>query len=161
MAKTVEERRQYDREWYHKNKLRIKPAKQCHLDRQRQRARVTIWNYLSTHPCVDCGEKDILVLDFDHVRGEKKFGIGNAVRLGYSLSVIELEIVKCEVRCANCHRRKTARQLGFDKKIEFARTQANGKQSVLETEKCQFESDVLDLSCPLRAKPKCTDIFKP
>jgi hypothetical protein len=29
-----------------------------------------------------------------------------------SWKTVELEIAKCEVRCANCHARKTARELG-------------------------------------------------
>jgi len=35
------------------------------------------------------------------------------VRDGVAWKVVEEEIGKCEVRCANCHRRKTAVQLKY------------------------------------------------
>lgn len=55
--------------------------------------------------CVDCGNVDIRVLDFDHVRGTKLTGVSMLV--GYRIERILAEIAKCEVRCANCHRIKT------------------------------------------------------
>lgn len=67
--------------------------------------------YLREHPCVDCGENDPEVLEFDHVRGEKITEIAKLVSHGYSWALIEAEIAKCDVRCANCHRRKTRRDL--------------------------------------------------
>lgn len=68
--------------------------------------------YLADHPCVDCGEAEVVCLEFDHVRGEKRGNI--AKMLGdYPWATIEAEIAKCDVRCANCHRRKTARQRGY------------------------------------------------
>jgi len=67
-----------------------------------------IWNYLLKNPCIDCGEKDPLVLDFDH-QNNKLHNISDLKRGSYSLKTILIEIQKCEVRCANCHRRKTAR----------------------------------------------------
>jgi hypothetical protein len=72
-----------------------------------------LFGFLSTHPCVDCGNTDIRVLDFDHVSGEKMENI--AVLLAHSApwSIIVAEIAKCEVRCANCHRIKTMERGGW------------------------------------------------
>lgn len=70
-------------------------------------------NYLKNNPCVDCGEKDVVVLDFDHVKGVKLKGVAQILHDGHSLSFLKEEINKCEIRCANCHRRKTAKQAGY------------------------------------------------
>jgi hypothetical protein len=76
--------------------------------RARQRNRAFVSTYLATHPCVDCGEADPVVLEFDHVRGEKRMDVGRmATSVGVGLVTLQAEIDKCEVRCANCHRRKT------------------------------------------------------
>lgn len=87
--------------------------------RRNKRIRTTIknylWGYLTVNPCVDCGEKDPIVLEFDHVR-DKSFTISSIGRDRMFEEVIK-EIAKCEVRCANCHRRKTAKQFGWHKKI--------------------------------------------
>jgi hypothetical protein len=80
---------------------------------QREETQKFVLNYLKEHPCVDCEEKDPVVLDFDHVRGKKFRGICQMVRHGNSLDLIKLEIEKCEVRCANCHRRKTAKDFKY------------------------------------------------
>jgi 5-methylcytosine-specific restriction endonuclease McrA len=68
--------------------------------------------YLAHHPCADCGESDIVVLEFDHQRN-KLSTISELSREGYSLAKLEQEIAKCEVVCANCHRRRTAKQFGW------------------------------------------------
>jgi hypothetical protein len=57
--------------------------------------------------CVDCGLDDILVLEFDHVRGVKERNVSKLVREGRSLRRLQAEIAKCDVRCASCHRRRT------------------------------------------------------
>jgi hypothetical protein len=76
--------------------------------------------YLAEHPCVDCGEADVVCLEFDHVRGEKLKPISAMVGT-YEWETIKREVEKCEVRCANCHRRKTARQGSYYKLIGFNR----------------------------------------
>lgn len=69
--------------------------------------RSRIDDYLGTHRCVDCGESALVVLEFDHVRGQKVGAISWMVSAGYPWAKIAAEIAKCEVRCANCHRRVT------------------------------------------------------
>ena len=69
--------------------------------------RANVLAYLQTHACVDCGVSDPLVLEFDHVRGVKRMDVSRLVAAGYPWPAIEEEIAKCEVRCANCHRRVT------------------------------------------------------
>ena len=81
--------------------------------RSRRDARVNeqadkLFVYLSTHPCVDCGETDPIVLEFDHVRGEKTYNVSAMAWRMLSWDTILKEIAKCDVRCANCHRRRTA-----------------------------------------------------
>lgn len=73
-----------------------------------------IWTYLKDHPCVDCGENDPIVLEFDHT-SDKVANISEMYR-NYTLEKVKLEIDKCQIRCANCHRRKTAKELGWNKK---------------------------------------------
>jgi hypothetical protein len=104
-------RAEYGREHYLKNK-------QLYVDKAGARTRRVIeertrfiLEYFETHPCVDCGEDDPLVLEFDH-RGDKSFEVAYAVRNRGWQQVLD-EIEKCDVRCANCHRRRTAINRGF------------------------------------------------
>jgi len=75
-----------------------------------------IRDYLLNNPCVDCGEKDVTVLEFDHNgRIPKLKAVSSLVRASFPLDIIKKEIEKCDVRCANCHRRKTAKQFNWFK----------------------------------------------
>jgi hypothetical protein len=80
--------------------------------RYRLRNRDYIIGYLRAHPCVDCGETDPVVLDFDHM-GKKEFEVSDLVRCAFGLDRIKTEIERCEVRCARCHRRRTAEQFSW------------------------------------------------
>lgn len=71
-----------------------------------EKSRPLLREYLATHPCVDCAETDIGVLEFDHLR-DKSADVSRLVSSGLSWERIMAEIEKCEVRCANCHRRIT------------------------------------------------------
>lgn len=73
--------------------------------------------HLVAHPCTDCGERDPVVLEFDHVRGAKNGNVSTMARTPVSLRKLKAEIDKCEVRCANCHRRKSAERGGWWKNL--------------------------------------------
>lgn len=75
---------------------------------------------LNESRCVGCGESDSMVLTFDHRYGQKLFNICDGVRNGVSLSNLQKEIAKCEVLCANCHIRKSARELGWKRYRAFS-----------------------------------------
>lgn len=78
---------------------------------ERQMTRVVA--YLLEHPCVDCGEADPIVLDFDHRDpSEKVASVCHLLNKRRPWKAVKAEIEKCDVRCANCHRRKTATEAG-------------------------------------------------
>jgi len=83
--------------------------------RQRLRAaaaRDVVVAFLTEHPCVDCGERDVAVLEFDHVEA-KTVDVAFLISHGADAAAIRAEIDRCEVRCANCHRRVTAHRSGW------------------------------------------------
>jgi hypothetical protein len=79
-------------------------------ERHRQNNYIKLIEYLTDKACVDCGESNPIVLDFDHLpKHEKKFAIGRAISGSTrSWNSIFLEIQKCEIVCANCHRIRTS-----------------------------------------------------
>ena len=99
--------------WYRKNKVVHKSNTRRNKKRAIEIGQQFIWNYLANHPCVDCGETDPVVLEFDHVTGRKRKAVGDLARQRYSIEAISKEIAKCVVRCANCHRRKTHSERGW------------------------------------------------
>ncbi len=78
-------------------------------DKRRAAARAYILGILRSGACADCGLADAAVLEFDHI-GPKRMEVGKLVREGYLLHHIEAEVANCELVCANCHRRRTARR---------------------------------------------------
>jgi hypothetical protein len=86
----------------------------------RIRNRNYLVDHLRTHPCIDCGETDPVVLEFDHIEREnKKYSLSYLSRTGCPLEQLKLEMSKCVVRCVHCHRRRTARQFGWAKGISL------------------------------------------
>jgi len=91
------------RESYERNKKAYREKENLIVQRNKR----FVLKYLETHPCIDCGESDPIVLDFDHVRGVKIANVSRGVRDRWDIEKLKEEIFKCEVRCANCHRRIT------------------------------------------------------
>lgn len=104
--------REYGREHYRNNK-------QAYIDKARKRnsevkskhMRIVI-EHLRSNPCVDCGQDDIEVLQFDHRDPAEKVAEISRLLTGATQRLLD-EIGKCDVRCANCHVKKTRRQLGW------------------------------------------------
>jgi hypothetical protein len=84
---------------YVNNKLKYKEKKKRYYNSVREYV-----NLLKT-PCINCGESDIRCLDFHHILG-KEVEIAIAVRRGWSKERIKIEIDKCVILCANCHRKE-------------------------------------------------------
>jgi len=103
-------RKAYGREHYLANRERY--IEQARVQKTRlmlERTRYLI-EYFKRHPCVDCGEGDPVVLEFDHLR-DKEFSIGQGLTTRSWQDILN-EIEKCEVVCSNCHRRRTGRRRG-------------------------------------------------
>lgn len=77
---------------------------------KRELTRKYVYDYLSTHPCVDCGEDNWVVLEFDHVRGDKWKNVCDI--MAKSLQEVIDEIAKCESVCANCHKIRSYTRAG-------------------------------------------------
>ena len=75
-----------------------------------------LYDFLLNKKCIDCGESDMAVLEFDHTgKIKKSAAVSSMIRIRLPLEKIKEEVAKCEIRCANCHRRKTARDFNWYK----------------------------------------------
>ena len=118
------QREYHNKVWYPKHRLKhIKYVAKRKKENKQKHFLKILKEYFSKG-CIDCGEKDSRILEFDHVRGEKKRtksratdGVMGLVRQGYSWKTIKKEIDKCEIRCRNCHKIKTYEEFNYYKDI--------------------------------------------
>lgn len=99
-----------NREKYATNS-KYKDRKRVQKKEYLKRNREYVYKYLLEHPCIDCGESDPVVLEFDH-QSDKIDSISDMITK-CGIEKLKQEIKKCEVRCANCHRRKTAKDFSY------------------------------------------------
>jgi len=92
--------------YYRRNKALVQnKAKQRQIVKREALAALKL-----KHGCTDCGyNKHPSALDFDHLTN-KSFVISKACS-SLPLSKLMIEVEKCEVVCANCHRIRTASRL--------------------------------------------------
>lgn len=75
----------------------------------RRLVRKQMLDKMKSGQCQDCGQTfPPVCMDFDHVRGVKRQGLSRLH--GYSAEAILAEVSKCDLVCANCHRKRTAVQ---------------------------------------------------
>jgi len=94
--------------YYSENKAKHKAVVTERKHKAQARNREFIRELLLGSRCLDCSETDLRVLEFDHVRGPKSGNIAEMSHSPVSLRSLKAEIEKCEIRCANCHRKRTA-----------------------------------------------------
>lgn len=114
--KDIEQRREASRRHYAKHRAKVIAKAKVNSKIAKDRVRAYIKAHLEANPCVDCGETDPIILEFDHVGDDKHFNISDATRHGYGMKKLIAEMAKCEVRCANCHRKKTYKRGGWTHK---------------------------------------------
>lgn len=102
------------------------PGSSKYLERKRSawRAQARLLDGLRDVPCADCAERfSPCVMDFDHLDpAVKDQGVTRMIGRA-SVSRILAEAAKCDIVCANCHRRRT-----FDRRVSDRL--ASGRSSV-------------------------------
>ncbi len=93
----------YDMQYYHCNKEKRDKQKEKH----RQSRKEWYHNLKEERGCEMCGEDEPVCLDFHHTSGDKTASVGTLATGGYAKDTVLEEIEKCELLCANCHRKVT------------------------------------------------------
>tara|TARA_R100000781_G_scaffold14941_2_gene12303 strand:+ start:1617 stop:2096 length:480 start_codon:yes stop_codon:yes gene_type:complete len=102
---------EYSRKHYIKYKHKYKKRVKVNTEKYKKERRDLVYEFKLSNPCASCGESNPIVLEFHHLDPkEKRNDVSNMASHGYSAKSIEKEIEKCIILCANCHRKKTAKQ---------------------------------------------------
>lgn len=109
-------RETYAAEHYSKYQESYRERAKIRRAKFRRQFQINLLTYLADKECVLCGENDVRVLEFDHLDpANKAYDISRVSRLGYSWERTLLEINKCRILCANCHKKHTAQQFKWYK----------------------------------------------
>jgi len=100
--KDPQRQKEYQRVWFQENKHTRQST------RPSVRAKQFLIDCIKNVPCLDCqNEYPPWVMDFDHREGEQKVGGISRLLRTHKWKYILIEIAKCDIVCANCHRNRT------------------------------------------------------
>jgi len=105
----IQEENDKRREWRREYNENTRSQRSLKSAERRAAAKKFVDEYKSARVCADCGKSwPPVAMDLDHVRGEKSGNVAGFVSAAYKLDLIKLELEKCDVVCACCHRLRTA-----------------------------------------------------
>lgn len=102
MPSSPDKQKEHYTNWLNNNRERRRELNKLH------REKLVNWlkDLRGTLRCIKCGEDHPACLDFHHRNPDEKFmEIANMVRNCFGIAKILEEISKCDVLCANCHRK--------------------------------------------------------
>ena len=95
-----ERNRRYQAEWYRRNRQ----TQILRSNETKKHKREWLCSLKEGKSCLMCSESHPATLDFHHRNPkEKDFGLGEAMNM--SKAKVLAEMAKCDVLCANCHRK--------------------------------------------------------
>lgn len=95
--------REKSKKYYESNLEKHRLVTKIRTKKIKDNSQQKLLEYYSTHPCVRCGEANILVLEANHLK-DKFMDISQMLVHKISWNKIEIELKKCEVLCSNCHK---------------------------------------------------------
>jgi len=124
--------REYQQKWFATNRATQRERVKRNNIKGAKRNRAYVWDLLRNSVCHDCGlvgseDANWVVFEFDHRDRETKEAlVSQLIYKPASLKTLKAEIEKCDVVCANCHRRRTMHQLGWAKGSLYGETAQYG-----------------------------------
>lgn len=103
----------YKKGHYDSNKRVYFAKNKRHRARQYQK----FLEYMVGKSCLDCGNGDVRVLEFDHRDGVSKHANVSKLVQQAGWQTVQEEIAKCDVVCCNCHRIRTLTRMNSKKMV--------------------------------------------
>lgn len=98
--------RERARRYYRENGVRMRAQIVASSARSRAAKRAWVRKHKAEHGCRFCEEDEPVALDLHHRDGTvKEFSIGAGVAKDFGWDRLRAEVAKCDVVCANCHRK--------------------------------------------------------